>query len=80
MYFHIVPYELIENLGFSIGKNCFLSLILYAKVIEISSLDSSFLIQHPITINITAVSASQVGCESKQVLCNLSLTVMHDKE
>lgn len=46
---------------------------------EISSLDSSFLIQHPITINITAVSASQVACESKQELCNLSLTVRQDK-
>lgn len=68
-----------ENLGFSIEENYFLSLILDAKVMEISSLDSSFLIQHPITINITAVSASQAASESKQELHNLSLTVMQDE-
>lgn len=66
-------------LGFSIRENYFLSLILDAKVMEISSLDSSFLIQHPITINITAVSASQAAFESKQELYNLSLTVMQEE-
>lgn len=53
--------------------------MLDAKVMEISSLDSSFLIQHPITIYITAVSASQAASESKQELYNLSLTVMQDE-
>lgn len=79
MYYHILPYELMENLGFSMGENYFLSLILDAKAMEISSLDGSFLIQHPITINITAVSASQAVSESKQEFCNLSLTVMPEK-
>lgn len=62
-----------ENLGFSMGENYFLSLLLDAKVMEISSLDSSILIQHPITINITAVSARLAISESKQELRNLSL-------
>lgn len=62
-----------EKLGFSIGENYFLSLLLDAKFMEISSLDSSILIQHPITINITAVSARLAISESKQELCNLSL-------
>lgn len=79
MYYHILLYVLIENLGFSMRENYFLSLILDAKVMEIFSLDSSFLIQHPITINITAVSASQAVSESKQELCNLLLNVMQDK-
>lgn len=62
-----------ENLGFSMGENYFLCLLLDAKVMEISSLDSSILIQHPITINITAVSARLAISESKQELRNLSL-------
>jgi hypothetical protein len=54
--------------------------ILDAKAMEISSLDTSFLIQYPITINITAVSAIQAASESKQELYNLSLTtVMQDE-
>lgn len=61
------------------GENYFLHLILDAIVMEIFSLDSSFLIQHQITIIITAVSASQSSSLSKWELCNLSLTVMQDK-
>lgn len=68
-----------KKFGFSIGENYFLSLILDAKVMEISFLDSSILIQHPITINITAVSARLAISKSKQELCNLSLTVVQDK-
>lgn len=68
-----------KKFGFSIGENYFLSLIVDAKVMEISSLDNSILIQHPITINITAVSARLAISKSKQELCNLSLTVVQDK-
>lgn len=61
------------------GENYFLHLILDAIVMEIFSLDSSFLIPHQITIIITAVSASQSSSLSKWELRNLSLTVMQDK-
>lgn len=79
MYYHILPYELVKKFGFSMGENYFLSLILDAKVTEISSLESSILIQHPIAIYITAVSARLAISQSKQELCNLLLTVVQDK-